>query len=120
MRLPLILVTALIAGGIGVSLVPGNAAAAPPPGIAAAKVAPGTIETVGYWRRYYRRYGYGPDVVPDVEVDVPPVVVEETPVLNEPRVMIVPVRPVSCGEYRYWDGDRCVDARYNNPYLGPR
>jgi len=27
---------------------------------------------------------------------------------------------VSCGEYRYWDGERCVDARYHNPYLGPR
>jgi hypothetical protein len=29
-------------------------------------------------------------------------------------------RPASCGQYRYWNGDRCVDARYNNPYLGPR
>jgi len=27
---------------------------------------------------------------------------------------------VSCGEYNYWDGERCVDARYNKPYLGPR
>jgi hypothetical protein len=51
-----------------------------------------------------------------VDVDVDVVVPGETP----PVIAIVPVRPVSCGQYRYWDGDRCVDARYNNPYIGPR
>ena len=40
--------------------------------------------------------------------------------LNPPIVAIVPVGPASCGEYRYWNGKRCVDGRYNDPYLGPR
>ena len=35
------------------------------------------------WRRYYR--------------EVPP-----------PQ----PVRPLSCGEFRFWDGTRCVDVRF--------
>ena len=69
-------------------------------------------------RRNWRRYG--PDVViPDVDVDVD--VIEPAEVTEHPPIIaIVPVRPVSCGEYRYWDGERCVDARYNNPYVGPR
>lgn len=29
-------------------------------------------------------------------------------------------RPTSCGQYRYWNGDRCVDARYRPPDLGHR
>ena len=33
---------------------------------------------------------------------------------------LVPARPVSCGEFRYWNGTACVDARYNTPYIGPR
>jgi hypothetical protein len=29
----------------------------------------------------------------------------------------VPVAPLAghCGEYHYWDGEACVDARYHNP-----
>ena len=30
------------------------------------------------------------------------------------------IRPSSCGEYRYWKGVRCVDARYRPPYVGPK
>ncbi len=29
----------------------------------------------------------------------------------------VPIRPPDCGVYRYWDGTRCVDARFNPPSL---
>jgi hypothetical protein len=29
----------------------------------------------------------------------------------------VPVRPASCGEFRYWNGSRCVDARAAPPEL---
>jgi hypothetical protein len=29
-------------------------------------------------------------------------------------------RPASCGEYRYWNGEYCADARYQRPYVGPR
>jgi hypothetical protein len=31
-----------------------------------------------------------------------------------------PPRPANCGQYRYWNGDRCADARYDPPYVGPR
>jgi hypothetical protein len=31
----------------------------------------------------------------------------------------VPLRPASCGEFHFWDGAACVDARFNKPYLGP-
>jgi hypothetical protein len=79
-------------------------------------VAPASVIEAG-WRRNWRRYG--PDVVvpdADVDVDVDVIVPGETP----PLIAIVPVRPASCGQYRYWDGERCVDARYHNPYIGPR
>jgi hypothetical protein len=46
---------------------------------------------------------------------MPPVVADQ-PVV----VVVPPPRPASCGEYRYWNGQYCVDARYNRPYLGPR
>lgn len=29
--------------------------------------------------------------------------------------MVVPLRPTSCGEFHYWDGKRCVDARVVPP-----
>jgi hypothetical protein len=25
--------------------------------------------------------------------------------------VVIPIRPASCGEFRYWDGKRCADAR---------
>lgn len=30
------------------------------------------------------------------------------------------VRPASCGEFRYWNGEGCVDARQRRPNVGPR
>ena len=33
---------------------------------------------------------------------------------------VIVIRPPSCGVYKYWDGAACVDARYTNPYLGPK
>jgi hypothetical protein len=78
----------------------------------------GMIQKVDYWHRYYRQHGYPPAVaVPVVPAPVPvapPVVVEGAPVI------VVPVRPISCGQYHYWNGVTCVDARYNTPYIGPR
>ena len=32
----------------------------------------------------------------------------------------VPLRPSNCGQYRFWNGQYCADARYQLPYLGPR
>jgi hypothetical protein len=65
-----------------------------------------------YWKRYWRRHGGAPVVDPDADAAAP--VVEET--LPPPP----PPRPLSCGEFHYWNGQACVDARYNNPYLGPK
>ena len=30
---------------------------------------------------------------------------------------VLPVRPANCGEFRYWNGYRCVDARVAPPDL---
>jgi hypothetical protein len=32
-------------------------------------------------------------------------------------VVVIPVRPANCGLYRYWNGERCVDARVVPPDL---
>lgn len=115
MRHVLILMAVLIGGGIGLGVSSHDAAAGPLPAVSASLLTPTLIEKAGYWRRYCKfndcTDNWG------VEVDVMPrgVLTE-----NPPVIAIVPVRPVSCGEYRYWDGERCVDARYNKPYLGPR
>jgi len=36
------------------------------------------------------------------------------------REQFYPRRPRSCGEYFYWDGRACVDARKYPPYVGPK
>jgi len=93
-------------------------AAAGPAVVASPAVSQSFAEKAG-WRGYCRRYGCGPEAaypgveaLPgdeiDLEIDVPAVVV------------LPPPRPLSCGQYRYWNGERCVDARYTDPYLGPK
>jgi hypothetical protein len=39
---------------------------------------------------------------------------------SAPRYVDEPSRPTSCGQYRYWNGEYCADARYERPYLGPK
>jgi hypothetical protein len=56
---------------------------------------------------YVQRYGYGP---PPPAVYPPLYFYDWGP----------PPRPTSCGKYRYWDGEACVDARFRPPYVGPR
>jgi hypothetical protein len=113
MRTTLLLTIAGFAGGLVLVVAPGNATATPGLSVAAFKSAPAIVETVGWRRRYWRRYGVLPDAPPpDVPVDTA-VVPGDVPV-------VVPVRPLSCGEYHYWNGEACVDARYNDPYLGPK
>jgi hypothetical protein len=71
--------------------------------------------------------------VPDEEdepalMEAPPVIYERSPGYRviAPRPYApgvygyVAERPTSCGEFRYWNGVRCVDARDNPPDLGPR
>jgi hypothetical protein len=120
MRQGLTFVAVFISAGLGLGVTSRDAAAQPSPTVSSTVVAPSLIHEAGYSKRYCRRYGCPPPVVvlPDAaaDVDVDVTVPGETP----PIIAIVPVRPVSCGQYKYWDGERCVDARYNNPYLGPR
>jgi hypothetical protein len=72
----------------------------------------GVVEEAGYLRRQYRRqlrrYGYVSEATP------------YAPAVVGDDVVLVPLRPASCGEYRYWNGVRCADARYETPYIGPR
>ena len=110
------LMTALFLGGVALSL-PASAASLPAPAASAFAPSPVLVETVGYWRRYCRFNNCtGPDVVVTTPAPTTTIVTPENP----PIIAIVPVRPVSCGEFRYWNGSACVDARYNNPYIGPR
>ncbi len=56
-------------------------------------------------------------VAPTVVYPSAPVVVDQ---YAPPVYGWVIIRPRSCGEFRYWNGERCVDARYNPPHLGPK
>jgi hypothetical protein len=46
------------------------------------------------WRHYYRRRG------------------DDWRRYYRPLTPPTPVRPLSCGEFRFWDGERCVDVRF--------
>ena len=117
MRHVLTLTAMIIGGSIGFGFSSQYVAAAPLPSVSALIALHTQIETVGYWKRYWRRYGYGPDVViPDADVDVDVEVDADAPAV----VVLPPPRPLSCGQYRYWNGMACVDARYTDPYLGPK
>jgi hypothetical protein len=115
MRHGLVLTGVLIAVALGTA---SSVIAAPAPGPALSK-APSSIQPAGYWDRQYRRYG--PYAVPPAAVVVPqPAPVVPPVVVEQPFIVVLPPPPASCGEYRYWNGQYCVDARYNRPYLGPR
>jgi len=91
----------------------GGASAAPLPGISSSNAASsGLVEPVDWRKRYYRRYGVAPDA--------PTIAGDAVVVTDDGAVVVAPVRPLSCGEYHYWNGSACVDARYNDPYLGPK
>ncbi len=59
-------------------------------------------------------------VAPGAVTQAPAVVSPAPAVVTQAPVVMVPVRPASCGEFRFWNGFACVDARFNTPYLGPR
>ncbi|HSD92247.1 MAG TPA: hypothetical protein VLB11_04390 [Methyloceanibacter sp.] len=95
------------------------------PAVVASPAASQSFTEKAGWRRYCRRYGCGPDVVYPGAVVVPEAEAEfdaEAEIESDAPAVIVlpPPRPLSCGQYRYWNGVRCVDARYTDPYLGPR
>jgi hypothetical protein len=123
MRLMLI---AMLAGIAGILVLNTSSHAAPGPVLAASPAtAGGILQKVQLFpRRYYRNHPYAPGAVVVPAVPVVPVVPAPVPgaavVEGAPVVVMVPARPASCGEYRYWNGVACVDARLNNPYIGPK
>jgi hypothetical protein len=107
----------MIAGSFALAGLAPSANAGPLPAISAPDAA-NLVETVGWRERYYRRYGVWPTgprgtVVPPAASAV---VVDD----DGDVVIVAPLRPASCGQYHYWNGVACVDARYNDPYLGPK
>ena len=111
MRLVLTLAAALITGGLVLGT-GGSASAGPLPSISSLATDLSVVETVG-WRRDRRRNNRIRALEPIVNDDV----IVET---GDDIVIIAPVRPASCGQYHFWNGAACVDARYYDPYLGPR
>lgn len=105
MRSIAIFAAAVIAGGAGVGLAAGGATAGPNQKIAYPQSAIPAVEKVALWRRQYRRQNRVPPIAD-----------------NAPVTTVVPLvqRPRSCGEYHFWDGFRCVDARYVEPDTGPK
>ena len=73
------------------------------------------------YRRYYDdAYGDGYPMphyyAPPVRYPPPAAAYFDAPVYE----WVPPPRPANCGEYKYWNGEHCADARYNPPYVGPR
>jgi hypothetical protein len=91
MRSAVVAMMALTAG-IMVSGAPSQAA--PGPLLVANASSAAMFQNAGYWRHYYRRHG----------IDW-----HRYYRFHEP---LAPVRPLSCGEFRFWDGERCVDVRF--------
>jgi hypothetical protein len=71
----------------------------------------------GYHGGYYAPYPPLPPV-PVRQTPIPPPPLYAPPVYG--WVFIPPPPPPSCGQYHYWAGDHCADARYTPPYVGPR
>lgn len=108
----------------------GDAAAGPlPAGASLSRGDPARIEVGERWYRdaedddfYYPPEYYLPPPPPPPAriyraVPPPPPAVYEPPVYGW---LALPPAPSSCGKYRYWNGERCADARYDPPYIGPR
>jgi hypothetical protein len=66
---------------------------------------------------------YVEEVVPDDPVYVESFEIEEP--ATPPDGIVVgtrvygwsALRPADCGTFRYWDGDRCIDARFDSPAI---
>jgi hypothetical protein len=111
----------VIGGGIAATVSPPDVNAGSLPAVSDPTVTPALIEPAGYWKRRWRNGYYGPEIViPDAEVDGDASGDVDVEVDAPAVIVLPPPRPLSCGEYHYWNGDRCVDARYNTPYLGPK
>jgi hypothetical protein len=116
MRGFLTLAAALVAGSLIYGVGTESVSAGPLPALTAPSADATAVTTAGWRDRYYRRNGVWPRG-PGPYVDRDVVVTLDD---DDDFVVIVPLRPASCGQYRYWNGVACVDARYNDPYLGPK
>jgi hypothetical protein len=70
----------------------------------------------------YRGY-YDEDGEDDYADDGPPPPQARYPQPPEGDVVpewLPPPRPANCGQYKYWNGAYCADARDEPPYVGPR
>ena len=114
MRILLTSAAALVAGGLVLGLDAESTKAGPLPAMSTLSVDMTGVETVGWRRRYWRRHGVWPNGPRDA------VGGDAVVVAPGGTVVVGPVRPASCGEFHYWNGVACVDARYNDPYLGPK
>lgn len=112
MRLVLTLAATLITGGLVLGTGIGSASAGPLPSFSSLTTDTSVVETIG-WRRDRRRNNR----IRALEPIVNEAVIVET---DDDVIFIEPVRPASCGQYHFWNGEACVDARYYDPYLGPR
>jgi hypothetical protein len=122
MRLILTSAAALIAGALLIGAGTTGATAAPLPSIASIDAATldaasTAVTKVDWRRRYYRRNGVWPPVTGPGAVVEPGVLVETD---DGEVVVVAPLRPASCGEFHYWNGVACIDARFNDPYIGPK
>jgi hypothetical protein len=114
MRILLTSAAALLAGSLILGVGPGSVTASPLPALTSLSVDHNAVQTVGWRERYYRRHGVWPSG-PRRAID------DDVAVATDGGVVIIaPARPSSCGQYHYWNGVACVDARYNDPYLGPK
>lgn len=107
MRSVLALVTALGLGGFAFGLTSDPAQSAPAAVIASPDASEAIVENVAMYRRHYR------SAVPADPYD-------DTMVGEAVPAPVIVLRPTSCGVYKYWNGVACVDARYTDPYLGPK
>ncbi|ODA68797.1 hypothetical protein A7A08_00631 [Methyloligella halotolerans] len=100
--------TAALAAGGPAHATPGQSATS---AHAASASAVQQVDFVDRAERRLRRNGY--TVIPPAPPGTAPVIVGTGPaVAVPPGAAVVPVRPTTCGEYHYWNGIACVDARY--------
>src|SRR5262245_19036418 len=100
MRRILTLVTVVVGGSLCLGLSSHDAEALPSSTISAPAAMPTAIESAQYYARRPWGRRQEPIVVPKEAIEADPNLAESG--LNPPVVRIVPVRPTSCGEYRYW------------------
>jgi hypothetical protein len=97
------------------------------PAIALAISGQAYAQPVGYYDRPDTTYGAPPAYyLPPPVAFAPSWYIPPPAGRYDPRAAYLPPpgriemspRPRSCGQYRYWNGQYCADARYERPYLG--